>query len=379
MIAESEISLRNLPDGVRVFIRDGSRKRIFDKAVSKAGGLNKLCRLGISTAGFTDWRNAKQSKYTKRFVPLSKLRAILKLIELDEESVQKDVVALKSVGSKKFISNVSLPIKVDERLVRILGHLLGDGFAPLNDQGEFKNTEDTLLDRFEKDLSVFGNVPVKRRRFGVRFPAIVTSILTVFKTDFGTFTGRVPKLIWSLDKRLAKEFIKALFDDEATVGDSRIDIRMANLILLKQLRELLFRVFEGEGLTSEDISEIKPVPRAFNFRVQGRAFGLFHKEIGFDHPQKMADLEFNIKRVMRPWKKKRNGETKAFIIKTLEKPHTIKELSRMLNVKFDTVFEHLVELEKLNIVCRPSKTREGKESAFLWQTSSQSQNEKIKT
>ncbi len=378
---EKLIGLKDLSDMVHVFVRDSARKLLFNRAISKAGSLTKLCEvLDVSSAGLGDWRTARQGKHTKRFVPLSKLRNILKLIDLDEESIQKDIVALKSEGSKKFISDVNLPIKVDERLARILGHLLGDGFAPLNEQGEFKNTEDALLDRFEKDMTVFGNVPIKRRKFGVRFPAIVTLILTsISETDFGTFTGRVPKLIWAMDRQLIKEFIKAIFDDEATVGDSKIDIRMANLTLLEQLRELLFTVFEGRDLTAKDISEIKPVPRAFCFRVQGKAFELFHREIKFDHPQKMIDLDFNVKRKMRPWKKKKDGETKTFIIKTLEEPHTIKELSRMLNIKFDSVFEHLVELEKLNKVCRLSRTKEGKESAFLWQVASPFQEEKIRT
>lgn len=378
---EKLIGLRDLPDSIHIFIRDNVRMSLFNRAISKVGSLNKLCKtLGVTNAGFIDWRDAKQGKHTKRFVPLSKLRIILRLIGVDEDSVQRDIIAVKSKGSKRFISDFNLPIKIDERIARILGHLLGDGFAPLNDQGEFKNTEDKLLDVFEKDLSVFGNVPVKRRRFGVRFPLAITLVLAeVFKMDFGTFTGRAPELIWSLDRDLIKEFIKALFDDEATVGDSRIDIRLANLPLLKQLRELLFLIFEEEGLTNKDISAIKPVPRAFHFRVQGKAFGLFHKEIGFDHPKKTEDLEFNIKRRTRPWLKRNNGETKAFIIKTLDKPHTIKELSRMLNIKFDSVFEHLVELEKLNKVCRPFRTKRGKESAFLWQTNSPFQSEKIKT
>lgn len=388
-MVEILIRLSDLPDTIHVFIRDNIRKRIFDGAISKVGSLNKLCKtLGVTNAGFVDWRDAKQGKHTKRFVPLSKLRIILKLIGVDEDSIQRDVIAVKSKGSKRFISDFNLPIKIDERIVRTVGHLLGDGFAPLDDAGEFKNTENVLVDRFQKDLRAFGNVPVTRRQInikngkisGVRFPISITFILVeIFKIDFGTFTGRVPELIWSLDKHLIKEFIKALFDDEATVGDSRIDIRLANLTLLKQLRELLFLVFENEDLTAKDISKIKPVPRAFCFKVQGKAFELFHKEIKFDHPQKMLDLEFNIKRRTRPWLKKRNGETKAFIIKTLGNPHTIKELSRMLNIKFDSVFEHLVELEKLNKVCRLSRTKEGKKSAFLWQTNSQFQNERIKT
>ena len=78
-------------------------------------------------------------------------------------------------------------MKEDEKLIRILFHLLGDGYGGKYGLAKpfYRNYTKELLDEFEEDLRVFGEVPHIRRETIVEIPSIIGYILKyIYKINF---------------------------------------------------------------------------------------------------------------------------------------------------------------------------------------------------
>ena len=302
----------------------------------------------------------KQWKYRRHSIPLWFVLGTLSFLKkerLSMKQIEENIISYKGPGNSYPIENPKLPLKEDSRLIRIVTNLLCDGHAggsagTKSPEGYgssiYRNFEPALLDKFEKVLMVFGKLKVdKNTKEGhIRFTNSIRYILEkVYDIKFGTFRGRIPKSFFTLDKNLAKEIVNAFGDDEGHVFDNHIEFYSKNKLLLKDLKNIIERVFLNLKLSKIKINNTCYPPK-FYFYVLAESREDYAREIGFHHPIKLQDLEFNIKR-MRMKKSYKPYVTKNKILTILSKePLTAKNISRKIYIEHGTIIGHLNKLQK---------------------------------
>ena len=178
--------------------------------------------------------------------------------------------------------------KLTKEKARLIGHLIGDGcvYQHKTDYNiKYEVVDRDLLEQFEKDLSfVYGLKPF----FGYNPSGKVKKSIPYFRLrsklvfedlkkycEFNSDNWMVPSQIIEANEEVRIEFLKALFDDEASVvpqGKSAIiKLYSINLNGLKQIQELLLKfnlqgkIISGYGskrnvfaliLRREDISNV---------------------------------------------------------------------------------------------------------------------------
>lgn len=198
-----------------------------------------------------------------------------------------------------------------------------------------------LIEQFKEDiLKTFGEAGPYEFDCGdgnymIRFSNIVGLILTTF---FGPLAGEfkhVPKLIISADKNCKALFLKALFDDEASVSVSeyKIEFEMANEAIVESVKKILEEFGIRPGKTGKR-RKTKNHKMKYRFNICGKQdLEVFNEEIGFDHPEKKKKLEILLKSYQRIQYKR--GEIRKLIVKTLKKTRemNIYELAKKLKRK----------------------------------------------
>ncbi|MBI2545602.1 hypothetical protein HYV81_00280 [Candidatus Woesearchaeota archaeon] len=298
----------------------------------------------------------KQWKNRRHFIPLW---VIIKLQETSPYSIEdfeRNIIAYKGPSTSAVIDNPCLPLLEDERLLRAVAHLLGDGFVgggfgsklPQGKQhSEFRNFAPELLDSFHRDLSVFGNVPVTKnyQHGSLVIPNSIGYILChLYRIKFDTFNSRVPEVFFNLPKELVAQFLRAFADDEAHVFDSSIEYYSCNKDLLQDVLSLMNSHFP-EIKTSGIKANIKAGRNTkYSFSVYSKSQELYLNHIGFDHNQKTKDLTFNLSRN----KNRKYNKNSRDIILDLLANNTLsaKELSRITNITHVQVLAYLKELKE---------------------------------
>lgn len=294
------------------------------------------------------------------------------------ERIEKKIIGFHGPSSSKVIWNPKLPLVEDGRLLKILSHLIGDGFIGggfgsklPNGKGssEYRNFNKGLLDQFSKDLSVFGDIKIHidYKTGHLNVPnSIGYMIKHIYKIETDSFRSRVPKEIYNLDRRIVSSFIRGFGDDEGHVYDNHIDLYSVNKLLLLDIMRLFKEKFPEIEISTLKRNDYNKNPKYY-FYVLSKSREEYLKLIGFDHDEKRKDLLFNINRV----KTKKigvRGESKRRILEYLKEKHlTSKQLSRLIGISHDVTIGHLNRLERDNLV---HVTGKGLRNDKIWTSNS---------
>jgi hypothetical protein len=213
------------------------------------------------------------------------------LTEKEIKKLDENVIAIKAPSSRAYWIKMKLSLKLTPELARIIGHILGDGNIKISSgrNVRYGSPDIVLLNSFIRDmLKVFGKVKysIGEKRvmnckfYEAEFPSVIGRILLHFFGPFGSHTGKIPKVIIKANRKIKREVIKALFDDEGSCVykySSYFGIVNKPLIIqvAKILREFGIRV---DIKTRENKSFKKNL--WFIFYLNGTNLRLFWKRIG---------------------------------------------------------------------------------------------------
>jgi len=243
--------------------------------------------------------------------------------------------------------------------MRIIAHLLGDGSVgggfgsnlPKGKQhSEYRNFNFGLLDSFERDLSVFGEIPISKnyRHGSIIFPNLVGYILKhIYKIKFDCFNSRVPEALYYLPIELVASFLRAFGDDEGHVYDSSIDYYSNNKELLTDVLALMNRAFPEMKNSSIKINTKAGKNIKYSFTIFNESQEFYLNSIGFDHKQKEIDLIFNTERKNNNSTHCNKGNIEQKILNILKKENTTaKQISRKLIVSHSYALNYIKRLHK---------------------------------
>lgn len=145
-------------------------------------------------------------------------------------------------------NKIKLPETLTGDFARLLGYLAGDGYVRRTSSYEisFTNVDEDLLQDFSKILKAISLDSETRNRkentkvvcaFSVELGQILES-MGVMKNSF---KKTVPQRVMKSPNEIAKEFIKAYFDCEASIGKEGITVVSASRELLENIQLLLIR------------------------------------------------------------------------------------------------------------------------------------------
>lgn len=302
------IHLSDFPDYIFIYLESDYRKQLLESAYCLFGSLGKLAQvIDVSPSRLSSWFYGKQKDYKTnkvgiQFIPLRKLKIISKYLvedyrrEFSMKNIENHVIMYRMQAGNP-IKNPKFSIQESPELVRLLFHLLGDGYSgKKGENANYRNTCKELLEEFKTDLQVFGEVPIYEQKFSIKFPRILAQIIGDFyEIKCGAYDSYISKRIFQIPKRNLYFGIRAFADDEATVYSHSIRITSANVRLLEGIKKILsFLKIKSNEIKSQ-----------FNPRAKyGKVYYLdvrdlesYVKYIGFTHPKKKALLEKYVKKI----------------------------------------------------------------------------------
>ncbi|MEK6895620.1 MAG: LAGLIDADG family homing endonuclease [Nanoarchaeota archaeon] len=250
-----------------------------------------------------------------RAIPLSKLARIT--TEKNWLDVENNVIHLQqSMGGEKVFIN--FPLKLDERVGSIIGHILGDGSIDKKYQQVFySNSNPDLLKEFRNNMKrIFGIEPriwmqrtanfygktrwEKRldtineletgKNCGLFYPTISGRILN---SIFGNFAIGKEKNITNNIKNGSQSFkiglIRAFYDDEGTVGEKNLRLFQDRKEVLENFRKFLIElgIYPGEVKTY-----VKHDKDRYYFDIHRKSNLIkFRDKVGFTSSKKMEKLK----------------------------------------------------------------------------------------
>ena len=349
------IHIWEFPKDFRVRLDEAITRELVDRATESVGGMEQLARVlkkGVTTV----YRYRAQTSFIS-------IASLLKLCELAGaafaiERLEPRVVAYKGGTSAKPIRNPHLPLVETPDLFALMGHLAGDG--GYSGTAYYYNTSGSLIVRFLGLLrGVFGDVPVyiaatkrnesKKKEIGVLFGCTIVRLLRhIYQTDFRTYTARVPQRLFELPSEYAGAFLRAFGDDEGCVTDGQIIVCSANKKLIQDIYALVLAKFPELGefaMTKERKRKRKNAKwsHLHHIEFQSGAFKSYRAFIGFTHPEKKQELDRNLARRARGWRKRSKNETRTMLLTVLSSstPMTVKDLTRKLSVTKRMVWHYL--------------------------------------
>jgi len=352
------IHLRDFPgDKIVIFLDKSFRSKLIDKIIEISKGRKNLAELlnlrKLDT--FNRWKkgeiNRGKAWVTPQGIPLDKLFTISDLLiskgfsEYSINEIERHVTAYKTRGKSLWIKNPKLPIEIQPKLFRIIAHLIGDGSAEENNTNYYKNTCRELINELNTDLKeVFGDIETTAKCEILIFPIAIRHILSkFFNIQFGTFTARLPKIVFELHDENAAYIIQGFTDDEGCVHSHRICMYSFNKRLLEDFNKLLKIKFPYIAKhTTKVRSRKKKSGEEYWFEIHSKGLRNYNNQIGFTHPEKREYLEFFIKLQNKVQNHRNIGETKQLILKSLSNSHkTVRELSQEILISPGLTNAHL--------------------------------------
>ncbi|MBL7170304.1 MAG: ArsR family transcriptional regulator [Candidatus Aenigmarchaeota archaeon] len=342
--------ITDFPEKLSILLKKDFRENFIDFCIEKAGGKGKLGEyLGIKKLHTINrWRKASVDRgngwATPQFMPLSRLLILQRLVskQISIEDIEKNIEAIKARGPGNLIKNPNLPLVEDERIVRIIVHLIGDGFAKSTNTQFYRNTDENLKKEFMKDLEVFGQVEAREKDTFVFFPICITHILKkIYNVDFMSKTARIPKFLFQSPESFISSAIRAFADDEGCVSDNGLTLYSCNKPLLDDFKKLIKENFPTFAIVTE-YSRERPNTTEHSFTINQKSLVEFNRLIGFSHLKKKEDVEFYLRKRKRNWNHRNKWETKNLILKSLlESPKTTKKLAKELMVSLSMISNHI--------------------------------------
>ncbi len=260
-----------------------------------------------------------------RTVPFSKLTKIADLSDYNWRDIEMNLISIKA-GIKSGEIYPTFPIKIDEKIGSIIGHILGDGSIDKRFHSLFySNSNVELLKEFSKNMKeVAGIAPriwvqekstfegktkwlkkiknlsrvPKGHNVGLFYPKICSDILYVLCGKFAEGKNKkITQQIINSNNDFKKGLIRAFFDDEGSVRSDSHTVRFHqdNKELLEQIRLLLINL---EIKPHKIKSYIKRDKLRYYFNINGfREYYRFYHSIGCTSSKKRNEFELLINKV----------------------------------------------------------------------------------
>lgn len=364
------IHIWDLPsEKVYVKLEDKFRKEFFNLIYKKFKSWNKVGQYFNIKRGDTtlaiNWRRGDVC------CPLSKIFEIANFLRISKKVIEKNIIEIKSKtrlnkrggNSGKPIKNPKLPIKIDENLAEILGHICGDGTITRIQPHKginfnYINSEPTLIKEFQNLMKqVFGNITPNilvrdekphytRPNYVLQYPTIISLfVLSIF--DYKTKEDMtLPSFIYNMSDKTKCRFLRAIFDDEGTINDKSLVLGMKPQHIVQGIKDLL----EDIGIKTTRIRKSK---RGMHLIEIGKEKYVkkFEELIGFKHPRK-AKILGNIIKIGWKFERYDNYEAPTKIINFLKTQGrlSIKDLSFHLNRGECNIREHMKNLKTKGLV-----------------------------
>lgn len=296
------ISLKDFPDNIFIYLEERYRKRLLERAYNLAGSLEKLARIiNISPSRLSSWYKGKQRDYKRnkiglQFLPISKLKLISKLLVEDNnhefvmENIERNTIMYRMQAGNP-IKNPNFPIKESPEMIRLLFHLLGDGYGGKKGEcANYKNTCPELLEEFKNDLRIFGNVPLYKQKDSIKFPRVIATIIKEFYSiDLRTFESKITKKIIKIPKKWICQGIRAFADDEGTIYTNSVRLTSGNYDLLAGIGRLLdYLKLKHNNVKSQSNEKAR---RGVTYYLDIKGIERYNKLIGSTHPKKKEKIE----------------------------------------------------------------------------------------
>ncbi|MFH1669378.1 MAG: hypothetical protein ABIA62_05610 [Candidatus Woesearchaeota archaeon] len=360
-----------------VEIKDRFRKRLFDGlSVYK---LNSI----FPKHSVSSFKNYKRGA----FIPVCLFEELVRLKNIDIEEVNRGILKVKKRLCGLPIK-ISLPICCSEQLAELVGHTFGDGHISEGGRFVYVNTSGRLIEKVRRLVCyVFGDsiwCNYRKRSdgsFSLHYPSAIGELLA----GLGCIKGNkfkqvfdVPDWIKSGSLNFKAAFVRALFDDEGSVSNSRIAINMAK----QESLESGLRTFFNSIISILNDLRIRPGNVVVCARRQNkngaRAVGLlfvicglvelknFSENVGFVHPLKRERLQNLVTSFIQP--NYHDGEARTIILDEIRGLMSTKEICEVIDRCMKTTRYHLKLLEKEGKI----KKVVAHKSRWLWQLSDQS-------
>ena len=300
--------------------------------------------------------NCSDTKRLRLFIPLEHVKKLVNERELDWNKIEKNVLAYKGPNLGLVVEKPKLPIIESAELFEIITHLIADGSVNKNGIAMYTNSNQELINNFQKLVrEVFGDTKNKvyKRESKVYqctiskvFPDIIKSFYDI---NFYSKTAKFPERLFELPQEHSYAVVRAIVDDEGSVGDNRISIKMKNKELMRQIERILIRIFDKKAVSSL----VRRKDGCWEISIKSNYLKQFDRKIGMIHPRKKEDIGYAIKRSeYREIKNKGfRWETKIRILTGIaDKPTTVKNLGKRLLVSRFNIRAHINELEKISLI-----------------------------
>jgi len=239
------------------------------------------------------------------------LRKLLELSNLNPGEVEKYIIKVRRGDSNTEIK-ITLPIKESPELAFLVAKAMGDGGISSDIRFFYTNQQKKLVDGVIRNVREAIGVETyvlhfkkNSKCYEMKFPPIVGIVLHHFGVPIGKKVYQefdIPDWIKSGDLEFKRQFIKALFDDEAFMGNDgksrRIVFAMAKIkVYENSLVEFLsstkmLLVCFGVTSTKIRLQEEHEDKLTLAFGVYGKDNLILYKEsIDFDHPNKCKKLD----------------------------------------------------------------------------------------
>lgn len=335
---------------VRVLFKN--HQRFLNETITYFGSRKKLAGfLSVSPQMVYSW------KKHNLFIPLLYIRKIVKFRSLDWNLIEKEVLAYKGPNLSLVVKNPKLPIKESPALFEIIAHLIADGSVNKNRIPMYINSNKNLIDNFDKLIgNVFGDIDAKLYQredgcYNYTTSKIVADLLYHFypNIDFDSLTARFPPHTLQLPKEYPIAIIRAITDDEGSIRDGSIAIKMKNKILVDRIKEMMMYLFGKNSVYDVMLSDLG----MREVHVRSGYLSVFQKKIRLVHPQKQHDLAQALRRI--EYRKKRHRgsrwESKMNILRLLSiKNYTIKGLSERLLIRNSNLYYYIRDLQEEKFV-----------------------------
>ena len=196
---------------------------------------------------FSVFKNRMKRDYTY-FIDLEIIVNLCKILGIDLQTMQENIVAYKSRGGYNYIENPRLPIKITPIFDMLIAHHIGDGNVvdPKRNRkpyfGYRQYDRHYMAIYIKKIESVFGNIRYKepyKDKTRSYFPTAVSYLL--FKTynlntkSFLSKSARVPREIFKKEWKFLLAFLLGIIIDDGHVDSTMIVVGIKNKELAKDL------------------------------------------------------------------------------------------------------------------------------------------------
>jgi len=259
---------------------------------------------------------------------------------------------------------------LSEKKAGLIGMVTGDGCL-YKSLISYANKELELVQKFRCLMKeVYGITPSLEKSFSSNaFLSRVTrkyvaEDLRKYCESYKAENWRVPKQIFDASKIAQASYLQALFDDDGAMGKREIRLISINLEALKQVRALLEGSFGIECQIYQRSDK-----NCYHLSIYGREnLKKFADNIGFYLKEKLDKLNALLEKYNWMHKGWRKQPTLDMIIRNLAlRPASTSQIRTFVNRRGQTVWAHLIKLERKGKVVRVGTTDNG---SVVWGLSS---------